>query len=201
VKVALTSALSSIVFLLGCAGAKPSPQPAAGAPPTAPTAQPCPCAGDRDGRVVDAVVVTGNRRIETKEITDYMHTRVGTPLRRCVMERDVVDLMDSGLFESVQVGADPDGEGRAKVAVVVHELPIVRSVDLQDMAPVPGKAPKPEAVDEALLLRAETLFSTHLAEESARRLEELFDRAGRKVKVVSYVTHDVGGVDVVFKVY
>jgi outer membrane protein assembly factor BamA len=158
----------------------------------------CACTNDLDGKVISAIEVHGTDRIEKKQILDYLRTKVGRVYRRCMLDRDVTELMNAGLFEMASADAHREGT-TIKVDVYVHELAVVRGSKVDDT--VGGAMPSVDAITDALVLHHDTIFSAYLLEESSRRLEDAFAKVGRKVKIVAVVTFDGVGVDIVFKVY
>jgi outer membrane protein insertion porin family len=95
-------------------------------------------AADAPPPVVGAVAVEGNRFIKSKTILAKVRVRKGDALVDPSFRADVDRLLETGLYEDVQVSVEEmagtdDGHGRPTLRVLfkVKERPIVRRIDFK----------------------------------------------------------------------
>ncbi|HXH72212.1 MAG TPA: outer membrane protein assembly factor BamA [Mariprofundaceae bacterium] len=86
-------------------------------------------AGAEDLQRVIAIDVTGNRHIEKETILDRVRSKIGQPVDRATISRDVKRLYDSGFFSDVQVIGHRGADG-VRLEYAVQEYPLIGNVEL-----------------------------------------------------------------------
>ncbi|EYF05265.1 outer membrane protein assembly factor BamA [Chondromyces apiculatus] len=114
------------------------------------------------GQPVAKVVIAGNRRISTEDISAYLgQIRVGRPFTPEGLSRDVRELWDSGLFEDVEIDLTRRDEG-VHLRLLVRERPSIKAIEYKGNSEVDE-----EDLTEAL--SAEVKTGTILSYAAIRR--------------------------------
>lgn len=126
----LTAALILTQTLLPLAGLTRS---ALAQEPTATTQQAEP------QRLVEDVVITGNRRNRTADLLFYIQTRQGDPYSEAQVQKDFTTLMNLGFFNRTESRVLEEAGPRGGVIVTfqVKELPIIRDLQFEGLKSVP----------------------------------------------------------------
>src|SRR6185436_15723590 len=82
-------------------------------------------------RLVEAVDITGNRRLRKDDLIYYIQTRPGDPYNESQVQHDLQTLLSLGFFDktATRVSIEDGARGGVNVIFEVRELPIIR--DLQ----------------------------------------------------------------------
>ncbi len=140
------------------------PQGAAHAQPVpAPMAQPV-----APGGFIAAIVVSGNRRIESDTITSYMVVQPGSPFDPERINESLKTLYATGLFSSVTITRDGNN-----LDVAVAENPTVNQVLFSG-----NKAVADKDAQAAVSLKSRSVFTPAAAEADRRALLEAYAKKG-----------------------
>jgi outer membrane protein insertion porin family len=136
------------------------------------------------GALAQAIVVQGNRRVDTQTIRSYVDGQSPDAARK--------DLMATGLFSRVEVSARG-----GQTIVSVRENEVINRVVFEG-----NKKLKTEVIIGELQSKAGGPFSQASADADAARVREIYQRSGRGNASVNVrtVALDNGRVDVVFTV-
>ena len=116
-----------------------------------------------------AVVVRGNRRIESETILAYMNLRQGQTVTAEDLNRAVRRLFDTGLFRDVQIIP-----ANNQLIVEVVENPSINEIAFEG-----NDALEDEDLQQIISLRARLPFTVSAAEADAQRIIEVYRRTGR----------------------
>jgi outer membrane protein insertion porin family len=90
-------------------------------------------------KLVEDVVITGNRRNRTADLLFYIQTRPGDPYNEAQVTRDFTTLMNLGFFNRTEsrVLREEGPRGGVIVTFQVKELPIIRDLQFEGLHSVP----------------------------------------------------------------
>lgn len=86
---------------------------------------PAPARAQNHQRLVEEVVVQGNRRLRAEDIFSRLRTRPGHVFRERQVRRDLRTLLEWGVFDAARTSVTIEAGVRGGVVVIfdVHELP------------------------------------------------------------------------------
>lgn len=92
-------------------------------------------AKDAEGRIVEAVVIIGNRRLTADEIMGLIQTRPGDLCSVQQMKKDLVALLATGYFNSggTRVKTESRADGGVVEVIEVQELPLISEVKFEGL--------------------------------------------------------------------
>jgi outer membrane protein insertion porin family len=125
-------------------------------------------AATNPGDTVQAIVVSGNHRIDAQTIISYMVVQPGQPFDAQAINQSLKTLYATGLFKSVSItrqGADLD--------VAVQENPLVAQVFFSG-----NKALDDKAAQAAIALKARAVYTPAAAEADRRALLDAYAKKG-----------------------
>ncbi len=190
------------------AGAGPVPPPVAPAPAEKPPEKPAtpaanaPAAADQPPPVVvhpvnprdviQAIVVEGNKRIETGTVLSYMVLQPGDPFDVDRMDRSLKTLYATGLFSDVNIRR----EG-SNLVVKVAENPIVNRVAFEG-----NKKLTDDQLKGAIQLRQNAVFTATEAQVDRKKLLDLYAQNGKFAAsiIAQTIKQPENRVDVIFKI-
>lgn len=84
------------------------------------------------GRLVEEIVIEGNRRLTDEQILGHIRTRQGDAFSEATVRGDLQTLLDLGTLDPAQTRVTTEAGVRGGVVVVfsVSELPIIRDIEL-----------------------------------------------------------------------
>jgi len=141
---------------------------------------------------IQAIQVTGNRRIETGTIRSYMLVRPGDPFDPDRLDRSVKTLFSTGLFSDVQLSR----LGNVLI-VTVAENPLVNKVAFEGNHKVSDDTLKPE-----IQTRPRAVYTPALVEGDRQRILDAYAKKGNFDATVEprIIRQDQNRVDVVFQI-
>ncbi len=118
-----------------------------------------PVAPQQTQRLVEAVEITGNRRLRDEDLLFYIQTRVGEPFNQTTAERDLQALNSLTFFDktATRVLTEDGARGGINVIFEVRELPIIRDLVFDGL----------KAITEADVLKAFRENRIGVSKESA----------------------------------
>lgn len=144
-------------------------------------------------RLVEAVDITGNRRLRDEDLLFYIQTRVGEPFNQTTAERDLQALNSLTFFDktATRVLTEDGARGGINVIFEVRELPIIRDLVFDGL----------KAITEADVLKAfrenrigvskEAVFDPVKVTSSRRLIRELLAAKGYPNATVEIETDEV----------
>lgn len=178
-----------LVGQVGAVHAQTVPVPVNPAPAAAP-ATPAPAAPE--ARVISAISVVGNQRLEGDTVRTYAQLRVGQAYTRATLDNALRALSQTELFSQFQI-TDNDGA----LVIQVTENPVVNRVILEGNRRLDNDKIMPE-----LRLAARQIYTRSRVRADVARILELYRRQGRYAASVDpqLVRLDQNRVDVVYEI-
>jgi Outer membrane protein/protective antigen OMA87 len=121
----------------------------------------------------DSIAVRGNKRISDATILSDAGMTAGTPLNFRSVQRGMQTLFATGDYEDVQALCDVAPNGKATLALVVRERPVLQSIDLVGFKTVSRKS----ATDSIDLPIGRAVDPSTVAKLVAR-VDSLYEKAG-----------------------
>jgi outer membrane protein insertion porin family len=158
------------------------------AQPAAPAAAPDPA----PTRMIRAIAVQGNQRLESETVLSYTKLRAGEPYDNERLDEALRDLLATDLFADVQIR---DNEG--SLVIEVKESPVVNRIVLEG-----NKRLKDDKITPEIRLAPRQIFSRSKARADVARIIELYRRQGRFAATVDpkIVQLEQNRVDVVYEI-
>ncbi|MFM6854756.1 MAG: outer membrane protein assembly factor BamA, partial [Sphingopyxis sp.] len=144
-------------------------------------------------RVVRAITVTGNQRLEQDTVRAYTQLRVGQAYNRATLDAALRALSETELFADFQI-TDNDGA----LVIQVTENPVVNRVILEG-----NKRLKEDKIRPELHLAPRQIYTRSRVRADVARIIELYKRQGRYAATVEpqLVRLDQNRVDIVYEVH
>ena len=88
-----------------------------------------------NNRLVEEVMIEGNRRLRDEEIYNNIRTRPGDPFNVEQVQRDLKALLDMAVFDTTETRVATEDGPRGGVVVIFHvrELPIIRDLTFKGL--------------------------------------------------------------------
>lgn len=168
----ITSALVFLLILVGnlCLGAEP--------------------------RVISAIEIRGNRKIESDAVKQKLKTQVGSALSSELVRSDIKSLFSLGFFEDVVVAEEETASG-LKLVFKVKEKSTVAKVDFEGLESI-----EKDELKELILVKEFELLNRQKLNESVEKLTQKYEEKGYYLADVSYEVKPLpnsSDVEVVFK--
>lgn len=182
-------ALAGMIALLGATAAVAA-APAGGG--DAPVAKPA--APEEPPQIVRAIALRGNQNVGNEQILAAVtHTRIGEPLDKEDVQKDLQDISDMGYFQDV--GAQVSGmPGGVRLTFVIDELPILERIEIETPVLTPEKLRPYFSAKEGEILNLKDLY----ADATALR-QRLMDAEGYVLRVDDVAVGDSGVVRIRLK--
>jgi outer membrane protein insertion porin family len=143
-----------------------------------------------DPDVIEAIEVTGNRRIPSETILYNLQTRPGEPLVLGVLQRDIRTLYGLGYFQDIRVDEE-DGENGKILIFDVVEKPIIRAFDYEGNDSVTLSTILERNRDAGVGLTVEIPYDETRVQLAKTVLLGLLAEQGRQNATVEIETYDI----------
>jgi outer membrane protein insertion porin family len=140
--------------------------------------------------LVAGIGVTGNSEVVDEHILSVVGTKVGEPLDRDQIQKDVDAIYDLGFFSLVDVSITPQAGG-VYVEFEVVENPVVQKVEFTGNTVFTD-----EELMEVLFTRPGNVFNRTFFRHDLQRVVEKYEKAGYTMVRVGDVRVDAGTVEV-----
>jgi len=128
---------------------------------------------DPEGRPVAEVRIEGLHQTARQLVENQVRTLVGDPYSRDTVEKDVVRITHLGVFESVRVDIEDNGDGTVDVIYRVAEQPV-----LADVQVVGNKALSDQELLALIVLQPGDPASSFLIDRGRRLIREAYEDKG-----------------------
>jgi outer membrane protein insertion porin family len=199
---------SAIVQAQSAASQQPPPRPrpgvivdtpSAGRITDAPTQQPAtpvqppPAAapGELAGRPVERFEVTGNTSVASDTIRVYLGVAPGDPYDPAAIQRNFLNLWQTGLFDDIRVEADPGDSNGVVVRVVVRERPRIGSVEFRGNKELQTSKINEALEREKIDLHIGNTIEQTLVKRAAEAIRRTYSEGGFEGVVVDTITEEM----------
>ena len=89
-------------------------------------------------KIVEDVLVEGNRRLRDEDVLYHIQTRAGDPFDEAQVRRDLISLLNLTFFDKTETRVSTETGPRGGVIVIfnVKELPVIRDLDFKGLKSV-----------------------------------------------------------------
>ena len=136
--------------------------------------------------IITKIEVRGDKRIEPAAILSNVKSRVGDYFSRETVSEDIKRIFRMGYFDDVQVERIFGNLG-PQLIYVVKERPFVREIKIKG-----NKDVTKESIREVITARTSTLFSSDMAKETEKNIEELYSEKGFFLADISHYLEEDG---------
>jgi outer membrane protein insertion porin family len=117
---------------------------------------------------IAAVLVEGNKRIETDAIKKYIKTKQGDILNAKKISEDLKSVYSMGYFEDIRIESNDKPEGKI-IIFKVKEKPTIRVINIKG-----NKVYEDEEIKEYLNIRTGSILNIFKINSNIKRIEELY---------------------------
>ena len=140
--------------------------------------------------VIEAIEVTGNRRIPAQTIRYNLQSRPGEPIDAVTVQRDIRALYGMGYFDDIHV-YEEDGDSGRIVIFEVAEKPIIRAIDYEGNDSVTQSSILERFRDEGVGLSVEIPYDETRMQRAKAVLLDLLAGQGRQNATVEIETYEI----------
>ncbi|MDQ5845002.1 MAG: outer membrane protein assembly factor BamA [Acidobacteriota bacterium] len=135
---------------------------------------------DAQGRLVESVDITGNRRLRKDDILYYVQTRPGDPYNEQQVQRDLQAILALGFFDktATRVLTEEGARGGINVIFEVKELPIIRDLQFEGLKSVPESDVLKAFRERRVGISKESVYDPVKARNAIRVMKELLAAHG-----------------------
>jgi outer membrane protein insertion porin family len=150
-------------------------------------------AQEQQSRLVEAVSVTGNRRLRQEDILYYVQTRPGDPFSAEQAQRDLVAINQLGFFDKTKsrVLTEEGTRGGVNVIFEVTELPIIRDIQFDGLKSVPESDVLKAFRENRVGVSKEAIYDPVKVLAAVRVIKELLAARGRPNATITPKTEEV----------
>ncbi|MBU3980106.1 MAG: outer membrane protein assembly factor BamA, partial [Proteobacteria bacterium] len=117
---------------------------------------------------IAAVLVEGNKRIETDAIKKYIKTKPGDSFNTKNISEDLKSVYSMGYFEDIRIKSEDKPEGKT-IIFIVKEKPTIRVINLKG-----NTVYDDDEIKEYLNIRTGSILNIFKINSNIRRIEELY---------------------------
>ncbi|CAG1065023.1 Outer membrane protein assembly factor BamA [uncultured bacterium] len=144
---------------------------------------------------IDAITVTGNRRVDAEAILKRVASRKGEPFSADTVREDVRSIYASGYFDDVAADLSDTASGKV-LTFKVREMPFIRKIEYRGNSEV-----KIERLEETVTMKTNTVLDRVLLAANAEKLKAMYEDEGFYLaKVNPAIETDGVEATVVFKI-
>jgi outer membrane protein insertion porin family len=121
-----------------------------------------------DRKQIEAVLITGNRRIETDAIAQYIKTKPGDPYIAANLSSDLKAVYAMGYFEDIRVEYKDTDTGRI-ITFHVKEKPTIRRIKFKG-----ARVFDDEEIQESLNIKSGSILNIFSIQNNIIRIEDLY---------------------------
>ncbi len=144
-------------------------------------------------QLVEAVDITGNRRLRKDDILYYIQTRPGDPYNEEQVQRDYQTLLSLSFFDKIKtrVSIETGPRGGKVVIFEVVELPIIRDLTFEGLKSVPESDVLKAFRERRVGVSKESVYDPVKVRNAMRVIKELLAAGGHPNATVEERTEDI----------
>lgn len=137
---------------------------------------------DTAGRLVESVMVMGNRRLSREEILLWIHTRPGEPYSQDQLTKDLNAVLATGCFDKTQtrVTIEDGVRGGVDVNFEVMELPLISEVKFEGLQVLTEAAIWDALLKENIDVRKGATYDPAKVRSAVRVIRNLLESNGQE---------------------
>lgn len=147
-------------------------------------------------RIVRAIKVQGNERVDSANILYYIKTKVGEPLSLRQIRRDIEQVFSLGQFKDIRVDTHPLDNG-VEVIFIVEEISSIGDVRI-----IGNHTIEEIEIRKNISIRRGTSFKEHRIKDAIEKITSMYHERGYffvKIKIDKEITED-GPVNVLIRI-
>ena len=133
-----------------------------------------------DRKIIEAVIITGNRRIETDAIEQYIKTKPGDPYIAANLSNDLKAVYAMGYFDDIRVEYQDTDTGRI-ITFQVKEKPTIRRIKFKG-----NRVFDEEEIRESLNIKSGSILNVFSIQNNMVRIENLYKEKNYHNIKISY---------------
>lgn len=153
-------------------------------------AKPREVSGDLAGQTVERFEATGNTSVASDTIRIYLGVIPGEPYQPAVVQRNFLNLWQTGLFDDIRVEAD-QGEKGVIVRAVVKERPRIGAVEFRGNKELNNQKINEALEREKIDLHVGNTIEQTLVRRAAETIKRTYSEGGFEGVLVDSITEDM----------
>jgi outer membrane protein insertion porin family len=144
-------------------------------------------------QLIEAVDITGNRRLRKDDILYYIQTRQGDPYNPAQVERDYETLLSLGFFDKTATRVLKEEGPRGGVVIIfeVKELPVIRDLTFEGLKSVQESDVLKAFRERRVGVSKESTYDPVKVKNATRVIKELLAAGGHPNATVDVSTEEV----------
>ncbi|HEV2719164.1 MAG TPA: POTRA domain-containing protein, partial [Thermoanaerobaculia bacterium] len=172
---------------------KPKPgqiieQPESGRIIAAPT--PPPASAALTGQRIERFEATGNTSVASDTIRVYLGINPGDPYDPAALQRNFLNLWQTGLFDDIRIETDKGDQGGVVVRAIVKERPRISSVEFRGNKELNNTKINEQLERDKVDLHVGNTIEQNLVRRAAESIKKAYTEAGYEGVTVNNVTED-----------
>lgn len=151
-----------------------------------------PALAQQVGEIIHSIEIQGNKRVDDSNILYYIKSKVGEPISRIRIRKDIESIYGLGQFSNIRVETESAETGGVRLIYILEEIPSVGEVEFS------GNTLGVEDLLDEIAVRRGIAFEDYLIQDTIQKLTALYHEKGYflvKIKVSTKTTLE-GLVDV-----
>lgn len=125
-----------------------------------------------DGLTIERIEITGIRRIAASDVESYLRIKVGKPLEKEMLRRDVRELWRAGFFDDIEVDLRHGASG-VTLRFHVKERPAIVTVEFEGNDEI-----KDEDLAEAVEVKPDSILSRPSLRRAVQKIRDMYAEKG-----------------------
>ena len=149
-------------------------------------------------RLVEELVIEGNRRLTDEQLIAHLRTRPGDRFSETTTRRDLLALLELGTLDTTQTRVSTEAGVRGGVVVIFHivELPVIRDIEFRGLKSVGESEVLAALAGRQPGLRREGVYNPKHVADARRAVLELLAARGFPDATVEVYAEEVSPVSV-----
>lgn len=135
----------------------------------------------KEGQMVDAIQVVGNRRVESESVLQRVQTKVGQPLDLATVSEDIHRIFDLGYFSDVRVDATVTDQDELVVSYIVEEKPAIAQIRYEGNDEL-----SEDDIKDVVNLERFSILDVGKVKANAEKIRQLYADKGYYLAAVDY---------------
>jgi len=154
------------------------------------------------GKVIEAIIFTGARRVPQDTLRSLISTKKGDIYNEDELHRDFMSLWNSGRFDDLRLETEPGTNGGVIVRFVVTERRVVRSIRYENLKSVTVSELLDRFKERKVGLSVESQYDPNKVQRAAVVIKEYLAERGRQFATVEPEVHQIppSSLEIVFNV-
>ena len=122
--------------------------------------------------IIRAIEIQGNKRVDDSNIRYYIKSKVGEPVSRIRIRKDIEGIYELGQFSDIRVETEPAAPDGLRLIFILEEIPSVGEVEFS------GNTVDVEDLLDEIAVKRGIAFEDHLIQDTIQKLTAHYHEKG-----------------------